>query len=156
MCYSCSNSDERFADIALREARKSPVQFRHGCVAVIGGKIIERGYNSYQTYSKDGLIGTSCSCHAEISVLRKCLRRNIKGKMNLYIVRLSNTSNDMLSSSPCKECYETMRQFNIRYIIYSDNSNILIKQKFNEFEPYHETSGKRAIIEKRVKRLGNI
>ena len=76
--------------------------------------------------------------------------------MNLYIVRLSNTSNDMLSSSPCKECYETMRQFNIRYIIYSDNSNILIKQKFNEFEPYHETSGKRAIIEKRVKHLGNI
>ena len=156
MCYNCSNSDERFADIALREARKSPVQFRHGCVAVVGGKIIERGYNNYQTYSKDGLIGKSCSCHAEINVLRKCLRRNITGKMNLYIVRLSNTSDDMLSSSPCKECYETMRQFNIRYIIYSDNSNILIKQKFNEFEPYHETSGKRAIIENRVKQFGCI
>uniref|UniRef100_A0A6C0EJN8 CMP/dCMP-type deaminase domain-containing protein n=1 Tax=viral metagenome TaxID=1070528 RepID=A0A6C0EJN8_9ZZZZ len=153
MC--CSNSDERFADIALREARKSPVQFRHGCVAVIGGKIVERGYNNYQTYSKDGLIGTSCSCHAEISVLRKCLRRNITGKMNLYIVRLSNSNDDMLSSSPCKECYNIMGNFNIRNIIYSENNNILIKTKYNDFKPYHQTSGKRAIIENRVQQFGN-
>lgn len=152
----CSNSDERFADIALREARKSPVQFRHGCVAVISGKIVARGYNNYQTYSKDGLIGTSCSCHAEISVLRKCLRRNITGKMNLYIVRLSNSNDDMLSSSPCKECFTKMANFNIKSIIYSENNNILVKKNMRDFKPHHQTSGKRAILENRVQQFTNI
>uniref|UniRef100_A0A6C0LTP9 CMP/dCMP-type deaminase domain-containing protein n=1 Tax=viral metagenome TaxID=1070528 RepID=A0A6C0LTP9_9ZZZZ len=154
MC--CSNSDQRFANMALREARKSHVQFKHGCVAVIGGKVVARGCNNYQTYSKDGLIGTSCSCHAEINVLRKCLRRNITGKMNLYIVRLSNTSDDMLSSSPCKECFVKMGNFNIKSIIYSESNNILVKTNMRDFVAYHETSGMRAIIENRVQQLSSL
>ena len=61
----------------------------------------------------------------------------------------------MLSSSPCKECYNIMGNFNIRNIIYSENNNILIKTKYNDFKPYHQTSGKRAIIENRVQQFGN-
>lgn len=151
----CSHTDERFADIAVREARKSPVQFRHGCVAVISGKIMARGYNNYQTYSRDGLIGTSCSCHAEINVLKKLLRRNICGKVNLYIVRLSNTTNDMVSSAPCFNCVQVMKQFNIKTITYSENNNILVKTNLKDYTKIHVSSGSRAIMENRVKIFGS-
>ena len=146
----CSNSDERFADAAAREAVKSPAQFRHGCVAVVSGKIMARGYNNYQTYSKDGLIGTSCSCHAEINVLRKCLRRNILGKINLYIVRISNTTNDFVSSAPCCQCIKVMKKFNIKTITYSEDNNQLVKTNLNNYNKVHISSGTRAIIENRV------
>ena len=147
---TCSNSDERFADAAAREAVKSPAQFRHGCVAVVSGKIMARGYNNYQTYSRDGLIGASCSCHAEINVLRKCLRRNILGKINLYIVRISNTTNDMVNSAPCCQCVKVMRRFNIKTITYSEDDNKLVKTNLKNYKKLHVSSGTRAIIENRV------
>ena len=147
---TCSNSDERFADAAAREAVKSPAQFRHGCVAVVSGKIMARGYNNYQTYSKDGLIGSACSCHAEINVLRKCLRRNILGKINLYIVRISNTTNDMVNSAPCCQCVKVMRRFNIKTITYSEDDNKLVKTNLKNYKKVHVSSGTRAIIENRV------
>ena len=148
MC--CSNTDERFADIALREARKSPVQFRHGCVAVIGGKIVERGYNNYQTYSKDGLIKRVCSCHAEIAVLRKCLRWNINGKINLYIMRVK-CDGEVACSAPCMQCTEVMRDFNIKNITYIAENGNTIKTKFKEYNTTYKSSGEIAILRNRVK-----
>ena len=68
-CYS--NSDARYISLAVQEATKSPISFQLGCIAVVSGKIVARGCNNYRTYSKDGMIGSSCSCHAEIDVLRK-------------------------------------------------------------------------------------
>ena len=156
MCMTCSLNDEKFASIASHNAEKSELLSRHGCVAVASGQIVAQGCNTYRTYSYDGFIKNSCSCHAEINVLRKCLRRNITGKMNLYIVRLSNSNDDMLSSSPCKECFTKMANFNIKSIIYSENNNILVKQNMRDFKPHHETSGKRAILENRVKQFTNI
>ena len=44
---NCTISDERFASIAAEESSKSTMSQRHGCLAVINGKIIARGYNSY-------------------------------------------------------------------------------------------------------------
>ena len=79
----CSNADERYINFAIEEAYKSNVGFRHGCVAVASGKIIARGYNSDRTISRDGLIGKMCSCHAEIDVLRKCLKRKLPKKISL-------------------------------------------------------------------------
>ena len=146
----CSNADVRLANIALQEARKSPIYSRHGCLAVVSGKIMARGYNSYQTYSKDDLIRGSCSCHAEINVLRKCLKRNISGKINLYIVRVSNNNIDMVSSAPCLDCVNVMKSFNIKTIVYSENNNHLIKISFKDYKIKHITSGSRAILENRV------
>jgi tRNA(Arg) A34 adenosine deaminase TadA len=64
--------DERFAGIALREADKSNMyHHKHGCVAVMNGQIVARGYNSTRTQSSDGFLKNTCSCHAEIDVMRK-------------------------------------------------------------------------------------
>ena len=62
---------DRFIAEALEEAGKSKVMMKHGCVAVINGKIRARGYNSTErTSSKDNFIKNTCSCHAEMACLR--------------------------------------------------------------------------------------
>ena len=88
MTYSqCSSSDIRYVELAATEAYKSTVNYRHGCVAVSSGKVIAKGHNHDRTISRDGLISNNvCSCHAEIDVLRKCLRMNHTKKFH-YILR---------------------------------------------------------------------
>ena len=65
-----SLKNEKFLNIALRIAEKSPVLMQHGAITVLGGKIVGKGYNNYRTYSNDGFIKDTCTCHAEISALR--------------------------------------------------------------------------------------
>jgi len=79
--------DEKYATYALYEANKSNMKHhQHGCVAVIGGKIIARGYNSDRTSSSDGFLKTTCSCHAEIDVMRK-LEKLINKKWSSFKIR---------------------------------------------------------------------
>lgn len=148
---SCSLNDEKFASLASQEAEKSELLSRHGCIAVSSGKIIARGCNTYRTYSGDGFIKNSCSCHAEINVLRKCYKKNLNNKVNLYVVRLS-ADNNYANSAPCNECIAVMKFLPfIKYCIYSDNDGDLIKIRPRDYKVDHRTNGKKAIHEKRVK-----
>jgi len=150
-----TNNDMKYIHIAVDEATKSDVLYRHGCVAVLSGKIIARGYNKYRTYSKDGLIHENCSCHAEIDVLRKCKKQNITKKFSLYIVRLSNT-NHICNSFPCKQCYETMKEFPIKNIAYSAGNGTFIKESMKNFESQYKTSGQdifNQVLESNIKML---
>jgi tRNA(Arg) A34 adenosine deaminase TadA len=65
-----SATDQRYLSHAAGESNKSQLQSRHGCVAVVNGRIMGRGCNSYRTQSQDGFIQNTCSCHAEIAALR--------------------------------------------------------------------------------------
>lgn len=68
--------DEQFARIALNEADKSNMKYhQHGCIAVMSGQIIARGHNSDRCHSNDGYLSNTCSCHAEIDVMRKLEKR---------------------------------------------------------------------------------
>ena len=69
-------------NIVTHSVQKSlkPMENIKNVIAVASGKIVARGCNHYRTYSKDGMIGQSWSCHAEIDVLRKCLKQNITKK----------------------------------------------------------------------------
>jgi len=145
----CSNTDERYINFAIEEAQKSIVGFRHGCVAVASGKIIARGCNSDRTISRDGLIGNMCSCHAEVDVLRKCLKRGLSKKITLYIVRIT-FDNKITSSMPCVDCYKRMDKFSIRTIIYSDYNGRLIKTSMKQFKPIHVSSGTKALQNNRI------
>ena len=66
--------DEQLASHAYIQALKSPCLHKHGAVASINGKIIGRGYNSYNVYSKDPSFSQACSCHAEMDTLRGMFR----------------------------------------------------------------------------------
>lgn len=150
-----SIQDERFASIASLEAQKSNVPKKHGCIAVLGGKIIAKGYNSYRTYSKDGFITNCCSCHAEIDVLRKCSKINKINNINLYIVRISDIG-EFRDSTPCNTCISTMKKMKIKYIIYSIFNN-LVKCKLENLYNKHMTEGAKAIANNSVyfKKKGN-
>lgn len=148
---TCSHNDEKFASIASQEATRSELLSRHGCVAVSSGKVIARGCNTYRTYSGDGFIKDSCSCHAEINVLRQCYKKNLTNKINLYVVRLASDGN-YANSAPCNECIITMRLLPfIKYCIYTDEDGDLVKIRPRDYSINHESNGKRAIHERRVK-----
>ena len=92
-----NNKDEKFASIALDESSKSNMMHhQHGCVAVMGGKIIARGYNSDRCYSNDEFLKNTCSCHAEIDVMRK-LNRIINKKLGSSSSSLSFSLNNKRS-----------------------------------------------------------
>ncbi len=78
MCHThitnLSKREQYFIDAAYNESFSSPLLFRHGCVAVMNGKIIGAGCNNYRTAPcrRSHLID-GCSTHAEMDVCRKLL-----------------------------------------------------------------------------------
>ena len=145
----CSLKDEKLANMAVKEAEKSILPMRHGCIAVSSGKVLARGHNHYRTFSKDGLIQNCCSCHAEIDVLRKCLKMNIKKKINMYIIRISEDG-VYRNSAPCNRCISILKKYNIRSIIYSTENGELEKYKLIHYSNSHISGGEKAIINNRV------
>jgi tRNA(Arg) A34 adenosine deaminase TadA len=148
----CSTNDERIAQYAIKAAHRSEMPMKHGCVAVSGGKIIAKGYNTYRTYSKDGLIN-GCSCHAEIDVLRKCIKRGVKHKINLYVVRISN-SGEYRNSRPCNMCLSILKQYKIHMLIYS-TENGLKKCRLIHFFNHFKSSGEKALLKNRLSKSYN-
>ena len=90
--YRTTFKDEKFASIAMEMSKKSNMNYsQHGCVAVANGKIIARGYNVDRTYSRDGFLKDTCSCHAEMSVMRQLVQqgkfRGFKKKGNTMLFK---------------------------------------------------------------------
>ena len=150
MTLMISVTDETFMSHAAHEATKSNLQSRHGCIAVINGKIVGRGHNTIRSQSQDGFIRNTCSCHAEMDVLRKCLKQNITKKISLYIARVT-INGELACSAPCIDCFMKMKDFNIRTLIYINHDGEIIKRNFDDFHTTHISSGKRALLLKRVK-----
>ena len=144
--------DQRFASIALDEASKSTLLMQHGCIAVLNGKIIAKGFNNIRSHSKDGLLNfrKCCSAHAEISVLHKIcindLPKKIVQKLVLYIVRRSR-SGDMAESAPCLHCTMRMKKLNIKAIVFSNSEGELEKRRMNEYTSNKITYGGKRVIE---------
>jgi deoxycytidylate deaminase len=162
MLYSNSlnKRDQRFAILALKEANKSNMRHhQHGCIAVLGGQIIARGYNSDRTQSSDGFLKNTCSCHAEIDVMRKLEKRLNKktsrcwlkeegrvsfyGKISLYVVRKNSNDNGYKDSAPCKRCGDFMKSLQIKNVIWSDGNGNLVKCKVKDYETNHISQGNR-------------
>ena len=142
-----SNRDQRFIEIAANEARRSSCLMRHGCVAVLNGRIVGRGYNNYRCHSNDGFIKNTMTCHAEIAALRQVNKknRNFK-KVILYVVRVD--SKDLLkASAPCIGCMKRINSLNVKRIIHSTNTGSLVIQKPKEYIIKHITTGRRVIMD---------
>ena len=83
-----TNTDERYLCMAANISKKSPVLMQHGSIAVVGGKVMATGFNNYRTRSNDGFIENTCTCHAEVDVLRKLYHSsssNTYGKYGITI-----------------------------------------------------------------------
>ncbi len=61
----------KFISIASEQSEKSEMLMRHGCVAVMNGKVVGKGYNNYRNKTADGFVSLNqCACHAEMAALR--------------------------------------------------------------------------------------
>ena len=114
-----SKKDDRFMRMACNIGLESTINIRHGCVAVLNGKVLAQGFNNERCFSSDGLIRETWCCHAEIDTIRKllysvigiktknisllCNRDNTKStrqwykilsKVTLYIARLPSNPKD--------------------------------------------------------------
>lgn len=151
MLYDLSTSAEKYINLAREESLKSPVFMKHGCVAVLNGRVMARGHNHYRTQSSDGYIKNSCTCHAEMDTLRTLNKRTGKGKKEvnnkkiiLYIVRTDNKG-ELKESGPCIDCLQRIKQLNIKKIIYSCNNNSVVISKPKDYTPVHLSLGRRYI-----------
>lgn len=163
--YDMSNRDFRFMQMAHDEAYKSPINMQHGCVAVMNGKVIARGYNTDRCHSKDGLLKRAWCCHAEIDVLRKLFRflhiLNVSrldrlqhvpplsklSKVTLYVARASYTDDSLpKSSGPCNNCVTMLRSMNIKNVAFVTSDNRFVKCSPRDYTIAHITSGHRYAI----------
>ena len=139
-----SRKKEKFIANASFEASKSPMLFKHGCVAVYGGKQIASGYNYYRTYSKDKSIlkDYTCSMHAEIDCIRKIKNSSFKNKLKnicLYVVQISKDC-EFKNSQPCSSCTAVLRDIKIKKVYYTVSGLNLVCSKIDSIVP-KETFG---------------
>lgn len=177
--FSMSNRDHRFMQMAIYEAFHSSILMRHGCIAVINGKIIARGFNTDRCHSRDGLLKHSWCCHAEIDVIRKLVRAlsgtpttRISGlqqshhlpdlsKITLYIARApphltcetAIDSGDVMpfkSSAPCMQCVSIIRMLRIKHIAFVSSNNEFIKCRPRDYSISHITKGHRLVVRHKI------
>ena len=162
MSEHISSSDLKFLEQAKEESYRSPVSMKHGCVAVVNGRVLATGHNNYRTSSRDGFICNSCTCHAEMAALRNLNKRtgrrgknyqhsmnetNLKSlfkKTTLYIARTGNNG-EFRDSGPCIDCLNVIKSLNLKKIVYSCSDNSLVVCKPSEYIPVHHTFGRKHI-----------
>ena len=66
-----SQKDVRLMQLAYDRGLESSFNHRHGCIAVLNGKVISHGVNNQRCFSSDGLIKETWCCHAEVDAIRK-------------------------------------------------------------------------------------
>ena len=76
-----SNKDLDMFHEAVSTSFNSTLRFQHGAVLTVGGKIIAKGCNQARCHTRDGFVHNSCTCHAEITVIRQAFHQfDGKGK----------------------------------------------------------------------------
>lgn len=117
-----------YFDYAKKLAKKSTMVKRHGCVITKNGKIISTGYNTNFHCKKNG----HWSIHAEVAAIMSCNPLYLKNA-TLYVLRLGyeNSPNELMSSTPCKNCEKVIRKYKIKNIFYSTSKNNIIVKKIN-------------------------
>lgn len=153
---TCTNRDEKYACLALHAANSSNMKYhQHGCIAVADGTILASGCNSYgSSSSKDKYLQNTCSCHAEVDVMRKIERLLVKkqihntntrarflSRISIYVVRKNKQGNQYKDSTPCANCGNFMKSLNIKNVIYSNASGTLTKCRVRDYTTTYASQG---------------
>ena len=153
---TCTNRDEKYACLALRAANSSNMKYhQHGCIAVADGTILASGCNSYgSSSSKDKYLQNTCTCHAEVDVMRKIERLLVKkqihntntrarflSRISIYVVRKNKQGNQYKDSTPCANCGNFMKSLNIKNVIYSNASGTLTKCRVRDYTTTYASQG---------------
>ena len=144
-----SIKDQRMIALALEEASKSTLSYKHGCIATCGGKIIARGYNTNRSYQGSKTMNCMNTTHAEINVLR-ILENKYKdnprklSRTTLYIARIDRKiKGEMFLSAPCSDCHRRIKELNIKTIVFTCDDNTIQKYSTQNFYSNHISYGNR-------------
>ena len=134
---------------AYESALNSPCLKKHGCVAVLNGKIIAQANNDYRSAFKKNkkfqMDGDGCSIHAEMAVMRiigKVFKNINYKKIDIYVIRIGGNGK-IVNSEPCADCAAVLKDFNIKKIFYSNKEGNIISTKIQEYSTNHRSSGRR-------------
>jgi cytidine deaminase len=108
--------------IAIEEAKKSlHSNFKHGAVLTTGKNIISFGHN--EDVNRHYIFK---SLHAEMSAVKNAkqlkLKKNEKKDLTMVVVRV-NKMGLLRHSKPCLHCQQIMKDFGVRKVIYSMDSD---------------------------------
>lgn len=144
-----SIKDQRMIALAMEEASKSTLAYKHGCIATSGGKIIARACNTNRSYQGSKTMNCMNTSHAEINVLR-ILEQKYKNnprklsRITLYIARIDRKKKgEMFLSAPCSDCCKKIKELNIKSIVYTCSENNIKKCSMCNFESNHISYGNR-------------
>jgi deoxycytidylate deaminase len=117
----CNSRQHYYMDQAVKMAKKSTMEHKHGAVIVHNNEIIATGFNFRQYYMCHGF-----SIHAEVDALTKVKgRKNILSEAELYVARIGKfnpaapSSFCLKFSKPCRECSKAILKQGIRKVYYS-------------------------------------
>jgi tRNA(Arg) A34 adenosine deaminase TadA len=112
-----THTHEEYVRLASREALRSYLGKRHGCVIVHRGRPVVCAYNRPPSNSI-----TTWSFHAEKEAIHRAksiLPRPYLKECVIYIVRIGHHANDLRNSKPCRACQKEILRAGIRTCYYS-------------------------------------
>jgi tRNA(Arg) A34 adenosine deaminase TadA len=104
----------RFFNYAINEAKKSELINKHGCIIVKNGIIISQGHNI-----RYNLLSDFKSIHAELMAINKIKFIRDLSNCEMYVVRLSENTGELMFSKPCILCTPIIKRYKISKIYYS-------------------------------------
>jgi deoxycytidylate deaminase len=144
--------EERLANLAAIESRKSDSSFKHGAIIYQGNKKICAGYNNTTRtcYRKN----ICCTIHAEMDTVTRFLNsfikihttRNdnkIRRKMSKYSICVVRSSIDrdgklcLMNSLPCRDCLKKLQMVGLNKVIYSDNNEEIKAARISDIQTNH-------------------
>lgn len=101
-------------EIAILEAEKSMLTFRHGATLIVNGKVVSSSRNH---------VKASHNIHAEVGALQAfggfhSQRLGKKVYAVIYVVRLTKGC-QLTYSKPCQNCIKLLKRIGIKRILYS-------------------------------------
>jgi len=111
-----------FVELAIMQARKSPMQYRHGAVLWKDNKILQTGYNFPVHMPVEDT--KQFSIHAERDCLKGLRSDQIYGS-SLLSVRITNKIENLTSSKPCRGCMALLRRKKVKRVFWFDSDGDL-------------------------------
>jgi deoxycytidylate deaminase len=109
-------------ELAISQAKKSPMGYLHGAVLFKSNRIIGAGYN--WPVAPPGGDSRRFSIHAERDCLKGLRADQIRGA-TLLSVRVTKKTESLASSKPCKGCARLLRRKGVESVFWFDSDGNL-------------------------------
>ena len=114
-------------ELALSQAKKSPMNHRHGAVLWKGKSILAAGYNYHM--SAPGVNSRKFSIHSERDCLSGLRIQQIYGSCMLA-VRITSSGN-LSHGAPCKGCKKLLKRKGVKKVFWFDSDKNLNCTRLN-------------------------